>query len=56
MDASADVDNVDVSFKAGAMLPGGEQELRLIFSTDCQAIVLDEVIAATIFAHGQAFQ
>jgi hypothetical protein len=57
VDASADSDKVDVTFTAGAMLPGGEQELRLIFHTDGEPIVWDEVLSATVcvHVHGRAF-
>lgn len=53
MDASADIDEVDVSFKAGATLPGGEQELRLIFHADGKPIVWDKVLTATVCVHNQ---
>lgn len=58
VDASADVDKVVVALSAGATLPGGEQELRLIFHIDGRPIVWNEVLAETIlmYSHGQAFK
>ena len=53
MDASADIDKVDVAFSAGATLPGGEQELRLIFLADGKPIVWDKVLTVTVCVHNQ---